>query len=64
MWLYLSNCALMLGVQVNAELQRGRAMQAGVEEPDDPVLPPRAPADEDKAAKADGEKTADRLPPG
>ncbi|MET7834459.1 YihY/virulence factor BrkB family protein [Micromonospora sediminicola] len=44
-WLYLSNCALMLGVQVNAELQRGRAMQAGVDEPADPVLPPRAPAD-------------------
>ena len=29
-WLYLSNCALMLGVQVNAELQRGRVLQAGV----------------------------------
>ncbi|MGV9762556.1 YihY/virulence factor BrkB family protein [Micromonospora tulbaghiae] len=65
-WLYLSNCALMLGVQVNAELQRGRAMQAGVEEPDDPVLPPRAPADGEKAdgEKSGGEKTADRLPPG
>ena len=44
-WLFLSNCALMLGVQVNAELQRGRARQAGVEEPTEPVLPPRAPAD-------------------
>ena len=44
-WLYLSNCALMLGVQVNAELQRGRAIQAGVEDPTEPVLPPRAPAD-------------------
>ncbi|GAB3368452.1 YihY/virulence factor BrkB family protein [Micromonospora halotolerans] len=44
-WLYLSNCALMLGVQVNAELQRGRVMQAGVDDPSEPVLPPRAPAD-------------------
>ncbi|MET8834882.1 YihY/virulence factor BrkB family protein [Micromonospora sp. NPDC004540] len=44
-WLYLSNCALMLGVQVNAELQRGRMMQAGVEDPDEPVLAPRTPAD-------------------
>ncbi|MEU1688833.1 YihY/virulence factor BrkB family protein [Micromonospora sp. NPDC005707] len=44
-WLYLSNCALMLGVQVNAELQRGRVMQAGVEDPSEPVLPPRAPAE-------------------
>ncbi|MEW2443312.1 YihY/virulence factor BrkB family protein [Micromonospora marina] len=70
-WLYLSNCALMLGVQVNAELQRGRAMQAGVEEPDDPVLPPRAPADDDETdaektgdEKTHTEKAADRLPPG
>ncbi|MCW3844171.1 YihY/virulence factor BrkB family protein [Micromonospora yasonensis] len=39
-WLYLSNCALMLGVQVNAELQRGRRIQAG-DDPDDPALPPR-----------------------
>ncbi|MEU2615742.1 YihY/virulence factor BrkB family protein [Micromonospora sp. NPDC007271] len=44
-WLYLSNCALMLGVQVNAELQRGRVMQAGAGDPGEPVLPPRAPAD-------------------
>ncbi|MFE9693354.1 YihY/virulence factor BrkB family protein [Micromonospora sp. NPDC005806] len=44
-WLYLSNCALMLGVQVNAELQRGRMLQSGVEDPGEPVLPPRTPAD-------------------
>ncbi|MFR9775290.1 YihY/virulence factor BrkB family protein [Micromonospora sp. MS34] len=44
-WLYLSNCALMLGVQVNAELQRGRVIQAGDGDPGEPVLPPRTPAD-------------------
>ncbi|TYC02391.1 YihY/virulence factor BrkB family protein [Micromonospora sp. WP24] len=43
-WLYLSNSALMLGVQINAELQRGRRLQAGEEEPGEPLLPPRAPA--------------------
>ncbi|MFJ8580687.1 YihY/virulence factor BrkB family protein [Micromonospora sp. NPDC093277] len=43
-WLYLSNCALLLGVQVDAELQRGRVMQAGAGDPGEPVLPPRAPA--------------------
>ncbi|MGK5739628.1 YihY/virulence factor BrkB family protein [Micromonospora sp. URMC 103] len=43
-WLYLSNSALMLGVQINAELQRGRRLQAGVPEADEPVLPPKAPA--------------------
>ncbi|MFE9655391.1 YihY/virulence factor BrkB family protein [Micromonospora sp. NPDC006431] len=44
-WLYLSNCALLLGVQVNAELQRGRVLQTGATDPGEPVLPPRAPAD-------------------
>ncbi|MFI6266406.1 YihY/virulence factor BrkB family protein [Micromonospora sp. NPDC051006] len=43
-WLYLSNSALMLGVQINAELQRGRRLQAGESAPEEPVLPPRAPA--------------------
>ncbi|MFD0785280.1 YihY/virulence factor BrkB family protein [Micromonospora azadirachtae] len=42
-WLYLSNSALLLGVQINAELQRGRRMQAGEETPEEPVLPPKAP---------------------
>lgn len=44
-WLYLSNCALLLGVRVDAELQRGRMMQAGAGDPGDPVLPPRVPAE-------------------
>jgi membrane protein len=40
-WLYLSNCALMLGVEINAEVARGRAIQAG-EPAEEPVLEPRA----------------------
>ncbi|MFI9640647.1 YihY/virulence factor BrkB family protein [Micromonospora sp. NPDC051925] len=44
-WLYLSNSALMFGVQINAELQRGRRLQAGEDDPGEPVLPPRATAD-------------------
>lgn len=44
-WLYLSNCALMFGVQINAELQRGRMIQAGVPDPDEPVLTPKRPAE-------------------
>ncbi|WBB69791.1 YihY/virulence factor BrkB family protein [Micromonospora sp. WMMD812] len=43
-WLFLSNSALMLGVQINAELQRGRRLQAGEPEPEEPLLPPKAPA--------------------
>jgi membrane protein len=41
-WLYLSNCAVMLGVEINAELQRGRRMQAGEVDPAPPILPPKA----------------------
>ena len=44
-WLYLSNCALMFGVQINAEMQRGRVLQSGAEDPGEPVLPPKAAAD-------------------
>jgi membrane protein len=43
-WLYLSNCAVMLGVEINAELQRGRRMQAGDPKPESPILPPKAEA--------------------
>ncbi|WUR62005.1 YihY/virulence factor BrkB family protein [Micromonospora chokoriensis] len=45
-WLYLSNSALMLGVQINAEVQRGRQLQGGDRDPEEPVLPPRRPADD------------------
>ncbi|BCJ57372.1 YihY/virulence factor BrkB family protein [Micromonospora endophytica] len=43
-WLYLSNSALMLGVQINAELQRGRLLQSGATDTEEPVLQPRSPA--------------------
>ncbi|MDP9796369.1 membrane protein [Catenuloplanes nepalensis] len=42
-WLYLINSAVMLGVEINAQVARGRALQGGVEDPD-PPLPPRDPA--------------------
>jgi membrane protein len=43
-WVYLSNIALLLGVQVNAEVQRGRLRQAG--EPDSVApLAPRLAAE-------------------
>ncbi|MEV4638906.1 YihY/virulence factor BrkB family protein [Actinoplanes sp. NPDC049548] len=44
-WLYLANSALMLGVEINAEVQRGRQLQAGEKDPD-PPLPPKEPAEE------------------
>src|SRR5689334_14468421 len=43
-WIFLSNSALLLGVEINCEVQRARAMQAG--EPDPfPPLPPKQPAE-------------------
>lgn len=44
-WLYLSNCAVLLGVEVNAELQRGRRLQAGEPADTGPALPPRDTSD-------------------
>jgi membrane protein len=41
-WLYLTNIALLLGVQVNAEVQRGRLRQAGESNPAAPLAPREA----------------------
>jgi membrane protein len=43
-WLFLTNCAMLLGVEINAELQRGRRLQDGwTIDLDGPPLPPRIP---------------------
>jgi membrane protein len=44
-WLFLSNCAVLLGVEINAELQRGRRLQAGEPATTGPALPPRDASD-------------------
>jgi membrane protein len=35
----------MLGVEINAEVQRGRAIQGGAEPPVEPALPQKSPTD-------------------
>ncbi|XVS66802.1 YihY/virulence factor BrkB family protein [Actinosynnema sp. CA-299493] len=40
-WLWISNLALLLGAELDAELERGRRMEAGQPEERDPVAPPR-----------------------
>ena len=45
-WIYLSNSALMPGVEINAEVQRGRQLQAGAEDPDPPLPPREEPKDD------------------
>lgn len=43
-WLWLSNCAILLGAELNAELERGRELQAGMSEAKESIqLPLRTP---------------------
>ncbi|TCJ89786.1 membrane protein [Nocardia alba] len=40
-WLWLTNMAILLGAQLNAELVRGRNIEQGVSPDQEPILPPR-----------------------
>jgi membrane protein len=40
-WLWISNLMLLLGAELDAELERGRRMAAGESTGEDPVAPPR-----------------------
>jgi membrane protein len=45
-WLWIGNIAMLLGVELNAELERGRELEAGVSGAEESIqLPPRDPAD-------------------
>lgn len=52
-WMFLGNCAVMLGVEINAEVERGRQLQVGQPVQTGPVLPPRKPAEEAPTARVD-----------
>jgi membrane protein len=43
-WLWVSNLALLLGAELNSELERGRELDAGLPAEQDLQLPPRAAA--------------------
>jgi membrane protein len=45
-WLWITNLAILLGAEVNAELERERALEAGAAPDREPYLPQRDPADE------------------
>jgi len=50
-WLWISNVAVLLGAQMNAELERGRELESGVAEERTIAMEPRSPAsDEPKEA--------------
>jgi membrane protein len=57
-WLYITNCAILLGAEINAELERGRELQAGYPAEDQLLLPPRNPAKEDEPVIVKGERPA------
>ncbi len=40
-WLWISNIALLLGAELNAEIERGRRIEAGHAPDEEPFLPPR-----------------------
>jgi membrane protein len=45
-WLWITNVAILLGAELNAELERSRELDAGVPEQETIALPPRDPATE------------------
>lgn len=54
-WLWISNVAVLFGAEFNAELERGRELQAGMTEAEETIqLPPR----DTKKMKSDDERTA------
>jgi len=52
-WLWISNLALLLGAELDAELERGRRIEAGQPPDQDPVAPPRdtRAMEDDRSAK-------------
>ncbi|MEP7088560.1 MAG: YihY/virulence factor BrkB family protein [Nocardioidaceae bacterium] len=59
LWLWITNLALLFGAELDAELERGRQLQAGVEAEETVQLPPRDTRNIDKA-EAKQEKDVER----
>jgi len=51
LWLWITNLALLFGAELDAELERGRQLQAGMPAEEVIQLPPRDTRKSDKAAK-------------
>jgi len=45
-WLWISNIAVLFGAELNAELERGRQIEAGQPPETEPFLPPRDAAEQ------------------
>lgn len=51
LWLWITNNALLLGAEVDAEMERSRQLQAGIKAEEKIQLPPRDTKQSEKAAK-------------
>jgi membrane protein len=51
LWVWISNIALLFGAELDAELERGRELQAGIEAEETIQLPPRDTKQSDKVTK-------------
>jgi len=59
LWLWIANLALLFGAEFDAELERGRQLQAGIAAEKDIQLPPRDTRKSDKAAAAEEKDIAE-----
>ncbi|MFG6493353.1 YihY/virulence factor BrkB family protein [Microbacterium sp. P03] len=59
LWLWIANLALLFGAEFDAELERGRQLQAGVAAERDIQLPPRDTRKSDKAAQKEEKDVAE-----
>lgn len=55
LWLWITNLALLFGAEVDAELERGRQLQAGIAAEEELQLPPRDTRKSEKAAAKEQE---------
>jgi membrane protein len=55
LWLWITNLALLFGAELDAELERGRELQAGVEAEETIALPPRDTRNIEKADRKEQE---------
>ncbi|HEY0888537.1 MAG TPA: YihY/virulence factor BrkB family protein [Nocardioides sp.] len=58
LWLWITNLALLFGAELDAELERGRELQAGIAAESEIQLPPRDTRKSDKAAEKEREDVA------
>lgn len=59
LWLWIANIALLFGAEFDAELERGRELQAGIAAEEDIQLPPRDTRKSDKVAAKEARDVED-----